>query len=291
MQRQSRPGLVRYPRQACPIRRSLSAVKKVVLEQSPAPHTAKPQYPIESVDNALRILLLLGEHPQLRMSEVSAFLGVASSTAHRLLAMLQYRGFVTQDNDTRVYGPGTALTGVAYSILQRFDFRRVLRPHLERLNQDLQETVHLVMLDGATVRFIDAIESPRAVKVGSRLGRSMPASSSSSGRAMLAQLPMAELYALYPDQELQPPTERSPRTRADLESALKQIRKKGYSISVEETEKEVTAVSAAFPPSSSHPPLVFNAAIPSSRVSTSAKHAIGLKLRAAVDQAAHRLHA
>lgn len=266
-------------------------MKKVVLEHSPAPHTAKPQYPIESVDNALRILLLLGEHPQLRMSEVSAFLGVASSTAHRLLAMLQYRGFVTQDNDTRVYGPGTALTGVAYSILQRFDFRRVLRPHLERLNQDLQETVHLVMLDGATVRFIDAIESPRAVKVGSRLGRSMPASSSSSGRAMLAQLPMAELYALYPDQELQPPTERSPRTRADLESALKQIRKKGYSISVEETEKEVTAVSAAFPPSSSHPPLVFNAAIPSSRVSTSAKHAIGLKLRAAVDQAAHRLHA
>ena len=273
------------------IRRNLSAVKKLVLDSSAAPHTAKPQYPIESVDNALKVLLLLGEHPQLRMSEVSEFLGVASSTAHRLLAMLQYRGFVTQDHDTRVYGPGTALTGVAYSILQRFDFRRALRADLERLNQDLQETVHLVMLDGATVRFIDAIEGPRAVKVGSRLGRSMPASSSSSGRAMLALLPKNEFDALYPDQELQMLTERSPRTRSDREKILKQVRRRGYSVSVEESEKEVTALSAAFPPSSSHPPLVFNASIPSSRVAISAQHAIGLKLRAAVDQAAHRLHA
>ena len=47
-----------------------------------------PQYPIESVDNALRVLLLLGEQPKLRLTDVSRYLGVASSTAHRLLAML-----------------------------------------------------------------------------------------------------------------------------------------------------------------------------------------------------------
>ena len=56
-----------------------------------------PQYPIESVDNALKLVLLLGERPEIRMSEASRYLGVASSTAHRLLAMLQYRGFVRQD--------------------------------------------------------------------------------------------------------------------------------------------------------------------------------------------------
>lgn len=269
---------------------SLSVVKNKLLHKIPAPQTPMPQYPIESVDNALKVLLVLGEQPQLRMSDVSEFLGVASSTAHRLLAMLQYRGFVVQDKDTRMYGPGTSLTGVAYAILQRFDFRRALRPYLERLHQDLQETVHLVMLEGSTVRFIDAIESPRAVRVGSRLGRSMPASSSSSGKAMLAQLSTQELHALYPEQELQVLTERSLRTRDELERNLKLVRRRGYSVSVEESEKEVTALSAAFPLSSSHPPLVFNAAIPSSRVSNAAKHTIGLKLRAMVDQAAERLH-
>src|SRR5271156_1509468 len=124
-----------------------------------------PQNPIESVDNALRVLLLLGTRDELRLTDVSEYLGVASSTAHRLLAMLQYRGFVRQNERTKAYGPGTALTGVAFAVLQRFDFRSTLRPYLERLNTELAETAHLGLLDGATVRFVDAIESPRAVRV------------------------------------------------------------------------------------------------------------------------------
>jgi DNA-binding IclR family transcriptional regulator len=81
---------------------------------------------------------------------------VATSTAHRLLVMLQYRGFIRQDPRTRAYLPETAPTGVAFSILQRFDAREVLHPFAEALNRDLGETVHLAILDGSTVRFIDA---------------------------------------------------------------------------------------------------------------------------------------
>ncbi|MGB8391431.1 helix-turn-helix domain-containing protein, partial [Mycobacterium sp.] len=51
-----------------------------------------PQYPIESVDNALRVLMMLVERSEIRLTEVSSHLSVASSTAHRLLAMLAYRG-------------------------------------------------------------------------------------------------------------------------------------------------------------------------------------------------------
>ena len=46
-----------------------------------------PQYPIESVDNALKVVLLLAERGELRLTEVSEYLGVASSSAHRMLAM------------------------------------------------------------------------------------------------------------------------------------------------------------------------------------------------------------
>ena len=71
----------------------------------PPAESLAPQYPIESVDNALRLLLLLGEQPQVRLSEASRYLGVASSTAHRLLAMLAYRGFVRQDPVSKAYLP------------------------------------------------------------------------------------------------------------------------------------------------------------------------------------------
>jgi hypothetical protein len=86
-----------------------------------------------------------------------------------------------QDPRTRVYLPGTALTSVAFSILQRYDVRGVLHPFVESLNRELAETVHLAILDGTMVRFIDAVESPQATRVASRLGKVMPANCTSTG--------------------------------------------------------------------------------------------------------------
>src|SRR6201984_2117976 len=92
-----------------------------------------PQYPIESVDKALKLLLLLGEKPEIRLSEATRYLGVASSTAHRLLAMLAYRGFVRQDPVSKVYLPGPSLTGVAFAILSRLDIQRSAGPIMRTL--------------------------------------------------------------------------------------------------------------------------------------------------------------
>jgi DNA-binding IclR family transcriptional regulator len=265
-------------------------VRKNGANASASPGARVPQYPIESVDNALKVLLLLGERSELRLTEVSEYLGVASSTAHRLLAMLQYRGFVRQNERTKAYGPGTALTGVAFAILQRFDFRSVLHPYLERLNVDLQETVHLGLLDSTTVRFIDAIESPQAVRVASRLGRSMPASSTSTGKAMLAQLSPEELHSLYPSQELESLTENSVRTRDELEAQLETVRARGYALSTEESERGVSSVAVAFPFRNSPARIAFNVSVPTSRMSPGDQETIGAALSATVAEAAQLLH-
>jgi DNA-binding IclR family transcriptional regulator len=100
----------------------------------------RPPYPLESVDNALRMLHVLRDQGRTSVSEAAAELGIGRSTAHRLLAMLVYRDFAVKDDD-HTYRPGPALSA----------------PRTE-----LAETVHLAVLDGSTVRFIDAIESPQA---------------------------------------------------------------------------------------------------------------------------------
>ncbi|NLU74310.1 IclR family transcriptional regulator [Streptomyces sp. HNM0575] len=260
------------------------------MKKSPAPDPgspsrSRPQYPIESVDNAMQILLLLGERSELRLTEVAKYLGVASSTAHRLLAMLQYRGFIRQDARSKAYVPGSALTGVAFSILQRFDVRQQLRPFLEELNQETGETVHLGVLDGATVRFIDAVESPRAVRVASRLGRSMPAHCTSTGKAMLTTLSTAQLHLLYPEEELPGLTEHSVRSRSDLEKEIAVIRRRGYATSSEESEEGVSSVAVAFPGEVPSMPLAFNTAVPLGRVSRTDVKRIGELLRTTVDRA------
>lgn len=202
----------------------------------------KPQYPIESVDNALRILLLLGERKSLRLTEVSEYLSVASSTAHRVLAMLQYRGFVRQSATSRAYEPGPALTEIAFSVLAQIDVREQVRPVLEELAREHGETVHLARLDGSLVTFVDAVESSRAVRVGSRMGKTLPAHVSASGKVLLSLLPDEAVTALYPQEQLEAITPHSLATRSALLEDLARIRKDGYATGRQESEDGVLAV-------------------------------------------------
>ena len=201
-----------------------------------------PQYPIESVDNALRLLLLFAERPRIRLTDASAYLGVASSTAHRLLAMLQYRGFVRQDTASRAYEPGAALSTIAYATIRQMDVRGRARPVLERVNTLLGETVHLGRLEGTQVHFLDSIESSRAVRVAARQGRSMPAHCTSTGKVMLSQLTTEELHVLYPNEHIDGLTDRSLTSRTALERDLATTRRRGYALSMQESEDGVTSV-------------------------------------------------
>lgn len=204
--------------------------------------TSAPQYPIESVDNALRLLLMFVDRPRVRLTDVSNYLGVASSTAHRLLAMLQYRGFVRQEASSRAYVPGGALNTIAAAINRHLDVRSRARPVLESLNAELGETVHLGRLERGEVTFLDSIESPRAVRVVSRAGRSMPANCTSTGKAMLSTLDTATVKELFPNEDLPALTDNSIRTRAELIRELTRVRRRGYATSDEESEDGVASV-------------------------------------------------
>lgn len=251
--------------------------------QADAGGNSRPQYPIESVDNALKLLLLFGERSAVRLTEASQYLGVASSTAHRLLAMLQYRGFVRQD-DTKAYRPGPALTNIAFAVLEQVDLRQRMRPVLVALNTQLRETVHLGVLEGNTIRFIDAIESPRAVRVASRVGRSLPAHCTSTGKALLAQLPLDELRRLYPEQTLEQLTPRSLSRRDELERQLEKVRRSGYAVSREESEEGVSSVSVAVPSTAADPPVAVNASVPTSRMPATQVRVIADALKAAATE-------
>ncbi|MGZ4509787.1 MAG: IclR family transcriptional regulator [Mycobacterium sp.] len=228
-----------------------------------------PQYPIESVDNALKLLLLLGERPEIRLSEATRYLGVAPSTAHRLLAMLTYRGFVRQDPVSRAYLPGPALTGVAFAIFSRIDVQRSAAAIMRGLSEELRETVHVGMLDGASVRFIAAVEGPAAVRVASRLGRTMPAHCTSTGKVMLAQLPEIELRQLFPHEELDRITAHSIGSRTELQAQLSRIRERGYAINREESEDGVASVAVPIPTRAPGLRLALNAAAPQNRLDRS----------------------
>ena len=198
------------------------------------------------MNNALRLLLLFRSQPRVRLSEASEHLGVAHSTAHRLMAMLAYHGFVRQEQDSRTYVAGPALVEIGLAAVHQLDIRRDARPVLEHLANSLSETVHLAVLEGGNVRYLDAVESTRALRVASRVGSVLAASCTASGKALLAELPDADLAAMFDGSEPLPGlTARSITSRSRLLAELRQVREAGYAVNREESEEGVASVAVA----------------------------------------------
>jgi IclR family acetate operon transcriptional repressor len=204
-----------------------------------------PQYPLESVDRALRLLRMFRERPKIRLSDARDELKVGQSTAHRLMAMLVYHGFAVQDRVTRAYLAGPALVEIGLSVVSNLDIRSVARPALEKLAATTGETVHLGVLEGNEVRFVDGVESDLALRVSSRVGKRLPAYATSLGKALLAALPDDQVRALYPSESLPVVTADTMARRSDLLAELERTRARGYACNSGESEQGVGSTGVA----------------------------------------------
>lgn len=229
---------------------------------------------IEAVDRALVLLSLLGEHGELSVTEAARELGVAPSTAHRLLTTLTYRDFAVQDS-RRVYHPGPSLLEPSRNHAVRA-LPRVLRPYLETLFTRTGETVHVMALLGADVVFLDGLEGTQALRVGLRTGTRMPAYCTSGGKAMLAELEPAEVDALHP-QGLMPWPGEPIADLPGLHRELDQVRTRNFGLNHDESEPGVTAIGASLGRVEGQR-AAFTVAVPTSRFASSSAEALAAEL-------------
>jgi IclR family acetate operon transcriptional repressor len=196
-------------------------------------------YPIESVDNALRLILLLNEEREVGVTSAAQYLGVAPSTAHRLLSMLVHYGFA-EKNANRRYVPSWTSPAPVTPKSPLATLRAVVGPHLETLSRTLEETVHLVILRGTAAHFLAGVEFPGSL-VASRAGMTMPAHCTAGGKAILACLRPADLAALFPH-GLPVVYGPGPTELSVLQRQLAGVRRAGYSVNGEESERGIVGV-------------------------------------------------
>jgi IclR family acetate operon transcriptional repressor len=244
----------------------------------------KPTYAIESVDNALRILQLLRDSGQVRVSDVAAELGIARSTAHRLLAMLVYRDFAVQSED-RSYRPGPAVSAEPLRGEPTQRLRQVMRPHMEALCGQVAETINLVVRLGPQTRFLHTVESARVLRVGDRQGTILPAWKTSGGKVLLAELPDAQLTALLRGTNGRPPEGMTAAERRALVSQLRLVRDQGYAENIEESESGVCAIGVCVRDKAGDPVAALSVSAPCVRYTPERSRLFLRELRAAVAKA------
>ena len=199
----------------------------------------RPPYAISSVDHALRIAAMLQLEGRLTVTEAAERLGVARSTAHRLLAMLVYRDFAVQTED-RAYRAGPVLDLAAHSQSATSRLRAAALPHLAELVQVVDESANLIIRTGDTARFIASVECSQALRVGSREGMVFPAHRVTGGLVLLAELRREQVEAIYAAERYAD----RPDQRPDLEKLhreLKRIRTGGFALNQGRSERGVVA--------------------------------------------------
>lgn len=196
----------------------------------------------QSVERPLAILTTLASGPK-SISEVARELDIHRSTALRLLRALEARHFVRREADMR-YRLGGMLFSLAYQALEDIDLRNVAAPHLAKLNEITRETVHLGIVEGNQLLYIDKIDGHAAVRLWSRVGKRSSPHCTGLGKAMAAFLPSDELEQLAYGLTYEIHT---PRTIAGPEQFLAEmarIREQGWAIDDAEHEPLVHCIAA-----------------------------------------------
>ncbi|MEV6492443.1 helix-turn-helix domain-containing protein, partial [Actinoplanes sp. NPDC051633] len=145
---------------------------------------------MNSAENALLLVVALRDHGRLRVADAARLLSVTPPTAHRLLTTLKRQRFAEQDH-ARAYLPGPRLQATG----TRPDPTAVARPALTDLATGTGAAAYLVTLEGNGCRFVDGVLGGAE---RTRVGHLLPAHTTAGGKVLLAQLPGADLLALYP---------------------------------------------------------------------------------------------
>ncbi|MFD6882609.1 MULTISPECIES: IclR family transcriptional regulator [unclassified Rhodococcus (in: high G+C Gram-positive bacteria)] len=140
-------------------------------------------FPAAVVDRVAGLLDAFQTNNKLTLSELSSRTGLPRSSAHRLLTQLMEFGWVRREGHSYALGRTIFEWG---ALAQHHDgLHRAAHPVLHELHAVTGLVVHLAVLDGSEVRYLDKV-GRESVPVPSRIGGRQPAFRTALGKALIA---------------------------------------------------------------------------------------------------------
>ena len=193
----------------------------------------------------LMVLLDLVTHADapLRFTDILALAGQPRGTLHRQLSHLVEEGLLELDGDGR-YAPGLRLLDFAARSWARNEFRAVAEPHLRHLQELTGETVHLGVLRGQSIIYLDKVDGRQPVRMYSQIGNASPCYCTGVGKAALSLLPADLLADLLAGLNFIGFTASTHLSAETLLAEIREITDQGYAFDREEHEAGIRCVAA-----------------------------------------------
>lgn len=195
----------------------------------------------QAVDRALSVLHLFDHQAEwLTIGEVADALGVHRSTASRLIAALERKRLLERDARTGAYTLGLGLVSLASSVLNRFPVRASAREVVRSVRDETGETVHLGIVDGDEVIYIDQATTVHVQVEIDWVGRRHRLTHGVTGALLLAHQPPAVIAELLAEAR----SESRPEVELIDEAVMADVRRLGYYARYDDPHATQAAVAA-----------------------------------------------
>lgn len=207
--------------------------------------TQTPYFLVKSIQKAFGILEILCKEGEMGVSKLGERVNLKKSNVHRLLATLEYLGYVGKDAVTLKYSPTLKTFQIGNAIMNRIGgLHTIAHPFLEQLGKQFCETINLAVLDRREVVYIDKIESSETLKMDIKVGSRVPVYCTALGKILLAYLTDSEFKEYVKFQKLLPKTKRTVTSPQELKKILKQVLVQGYAIDDQEFSEGICCIAA-----------------------------------------------
>jgi DNA-binding IclR family transcriptional regulator len=200
---------------------------------------------LSSVRNAARLLKAFSvDDRELGVAELARRLDLGTSTVHRLVSTLTEERLLERGRTPGTYRLGLAMHDLGASVAPHVGLHEASMPAMAGLRHATGETVQLAVLDGMESVYVERLESPHTVRIFSRVGTRLPATTTSTGKVLLAALDPSDLEARLRDWVPERPTPHSITDPGVLRARLAEVATRGWADNREESRLGVASVGA-----------------------------------------------
>ncbi|MCZ1074783.1 IclR family transcriptional regulator domain-containing protein [Rhodococcus sp. A5(2022)] len=246
---------------------------------------------VQALGRGLKVLKLFGrERRPLSVTEVATLAGITRTAARRFVLTLEYMGYLSYDGTAYTARPAILEIGDAYVLSSGLP--EIVRPHLERLAEQTQETASLTVLHHDRIFYVDRVQADRVLTVEIVVGTSLPAYAVATGRVLLADRTDAELDAYLASVDTHSYTAATTIDTDELREKILAARNEGWSLADEELTEGVRSIAVPVRDAEGYAVAALNVSAQSSRVSLDhMRGSILTALRTATEQIREELAA
>lgn len=200
---------------------------------------------VQSLERALTILNKLSEYPDgIQITRLAEQVGLTKGTLHRLLSTLSNMNYVVKDEETDKYKLGLQVLFLSRNLLNQSNIVTIAKPFLEKLVQEVNETVHLCIEDRGEVIYIDKIESNQTIRMYSRIGSRAPMYRTAVGKILLSDMSPEKFEDIVSNITFIPKTPTTITSKEELIKEIETVKVQGYALDNAENEEVLRCIAA-----------------------------------------------